>query len=220
MDGVYLTPSLKGIKLISVTGNILLISEMRYSTLAIRTIVLDKNLHFFSVKELAPLLSMSSLNCLYCLERGVMEGLFVQLRRGLYCLKTDMPSEQEIANQLYRPSYVSFEYALAYYNLIPEMTYTITSATTKPTRKFEVLGKVYEYTSIKLPVYTGYESREIDGQKFQIAEPEKAIADYLYLVSLGRRADNDRLNLDTVDKQKVKNYLELFKRPSLLSYVE
>ncbi|MFA5142987.1 MAG: hypothetical protein WC522_02300 [Candidatus Omnitrophota bacterium] len=42
----------------------------------------------------------------------------------------------EIANRIYAPSYVYFEMALAYYGLIPESVYGITSAST---RKFKAM---------------------------------------------------------------------------------
>src|SRR3989338_11587014 len=57
--------------------------------------------------------------------------LFVKLRNGLYALRSDTPHELEIANRLYGPSYVSLEYALGFYRLIPETVYTVTSITTK-----------------------------------------------------------------------------------------
>ena len=64
-------------------------------------------------------------------------------------LKTDPAEEAEIANRLYQPSYLSFEYALAFYNLLPEMPYGVTSATTKPTRNFIINGLGFNYLTIK-----------------------------------------------------------------------
>ena len=47
------------------------------------------------------------------------QDLFLKLRNGLYALRMEPPHELEIANRLYRPSYVSFEYALAHYGILP-----------------------------------------------------------------------------------------------------
>lgn len=69
----------------------------------------------------------------------------IKLRRELYVLPDQPASDLEIANRLYPPSYVSFEYALAYYHLIPEAVYEITSATTRTSRRFEALGQVFTY---------------------------------------------------------------------------
>jgi len=192
---------------------------MKTSILAIRDILLTKQVRTFSARDLGSLLGLSKRMALYYLEKGIKEGLFSQVKRGCYFLKTNPPSEPEIANQLYRPSYVSFEYALAYYNILPEMVYTITSATTKPTREFSVNKKNYRYTTIKPSAYTGYEMKVIEERRFLIAEPEKALADYLYTVSLGRRALSERLELSSLSINKIKIYTALFASKSLETLV-
>ena len=55
-------------------------------------------------------------------------GNIIRIKRGLYTdnLLTDAPI---IANVCYGPSYLSFEYALSYYGLIPEYVSSYTSAT-------------------------------------------------------------------------------------------
>ena len=40
-----------------------------------------------------------------------------------------------IANSIYSPSYISFESALSYYNIIPEAVFSVTSATSLKTNK-------------------------------------------------------------------------------------
>jgi len=188
---------------------------MAISGLNIRRILLKNNTRVFSARELGELLSLSPRQSLYYLEKGLKESLFYQLKRGLYSLRSDPPSELEIANRLYRPSYVSFEYALAYYNLIPEMVYKVTSATTKTTREFVTDDKTYSYSTIKPVAYTGYELKVIDEKRFLMAEAEKAAVDYLYLVSLNKRAWLERLDLSSVNKNKVKFYAGLFGKKSL-----
>ena len=201
--------------LISVTTYKYVINKMKINSLQIRELLLEKNLRLFGAKELGGLLGLSRRRRLYYLEKGLNEGLLVKLKRGLYCLKTDRPSELEIANRLYRPSYISFEYALAFYNLLPEMVYTVTSATGKTTRNFSVEGKNYQFTAIKPAAFTGYELKTVGATRCLMAEPGKALADYLYLVSLGRRAAPDRLNLAGLGQAKVGQYSRLFQRSSL-----
>ena len=159
----------------------------------------------------------------------------------MYVLKTDLPCEEEIANNLYRPSYISFEYALAYHGLIPEMTYMVTSATTKPTRQFAVNHLSFAYYTIKENAYTGYTmlrtDRSVSGKgnninftklvvsdkdtdAFLMAEPEKALVDFLYFVSLGKRQLNDRINgTDTLNKEKLRKYAGLYNRKKLMEIV-
>jgi len=151
----------------------------------------------------------------YFLEEYTKGGLFLRLKNGLYMLKTDPPPEEEIANRLYRPSYISFEYAMATNNILLEMPYSVTSATTKPTRTFTVGEKTFSYFTIKREAFTGYTPLKQAGRTVLIAEPEKALVDYLYFVSLGKKPRNDRLNTASLDKQKILHYASLYQRAGL-----
>lgn len=188
--------------------------------MAIRDSILKKRMRVFTGRDLRELLSWSPRQALYYLSAGTKSGLFLQLKRGLYCLQTDPPSETEVANALYRPSYISFEYALAFYSILPDMVYTVTSATTRSTREFVIAQKSYQYTTIKVGAYTGYELKIFNNdERYLIADPEKALTDYLYAVSLGRRALSERLDVSRVNKKKVEAYASLFARDSLMRLV-
>ncbi len=188
--------------------------------LLVREELLRRNINAFSSWEFEKLFELSPDRAKYFLEEESKRGLFLRLKKGLYTLKTDIPGEKEIANKLYQPSYLSFEYALAYYNIMPEMVYSITSATTKPTREFDVQGINFAYFKIKKQAFTGYQLVSKGGKSFLIAEPEKALADYLYFVSLGKRGKNDRLNVSSLDKQKVRSFAALYDRVGLNKLVE
>jgi len=142
--------------------------------------------------------------------------LFLKVRNGLYALRADPPQEEAIANRLYAPSYISFEYALARYGIIPESVYAVTSATTRITREFIVNNKSFTYSRIKRQAYRGYKMEKIEGTTILIAEPEKALADYLYFVDLKRKPLNERLDVRKVKKKTLTEYAELFGRKSLV----
>lgn len=143
------------------------------------------------------------------------KDLLIKLRNGLYASRLNPPSEMEIANRLLAPSYISFEYALSRYGIIPESAYSITSATTKITREFTAQGKVYEYNKIKPIAYRGYRTEKQGSATVLIAEPEKALADYLYFVDLKLKKLNDRLRTRHLKKTEVMRYASLFGRASL-----
>ncbi len=147
------------------------------------------------------------------------DDLFLKIRNGLYALRLDPPGEEAIVNRLYAPSYVSFEYALARYGIIPESVYAVTSATTRITREFIVNNKSFTYSHIKKQAYRGYRPEKIGGITVSIAEPEKALADYLYFVDLKKKALNERLNVRKVKKKAVMEYARLFSRKSLIKLV-
>lgn len=191
----------------------------------VREELLNKHVRIFTPEEFRRIFDLASYRAKYFLETQTKEGLFMRLKNGLYALKTDLPSEEEIANKLYMPSYISFEYALGYYGLIPEMSYTITSATTKPTRLFVLNNISYRYQSIKDEAYNGYLLKKANNVAFLIAEPEKALVDYLYFVALRKSAYSERLMQALSDqgyyrthglqKQKIKKYTALYKLKAL-----
>lgn len=188
--------------------------------LQVREELLKRSLRIFSPNEFGRLFSTPAYTTKYFLEEQTAQGLFVRLKRGVYALKTDLPREEEIANALYKPSYISFEYALAYYDILPEMPYIITSATTKPTRLFTTNNLSFGYYTIKEEAYTGYSLVKTDTKSFLIADPEKALIDYLYFEKLGKRPHNDRLVLKNINKEKLMNYAKLYLRNSLINYVK
>ena len=81
------------------------------------------------------------------------KGLLRPLRRGLYVLNAEdrrvEPSPFYLANQIYFPSYVSLESALAFYGFIPEFVAATTSVTTRKTCRFENEFGIFTYQHIR-----------------------------------------------------------------------
>jgi predicted transcriptional regulator of viral defense system len=174
--------------------------------------LLEMGMLIFSGLEFQRLFQVSKTAVASFLFHHCRNGLFVRLKNGLYALSTRLPSEEEIANRLYEPSYLSLDYILARHGVIPETIYTVTSVTTMPTRRFVVEGKAYEYYTIKREAYTGYRPEKINGRVALIASPEKALVDYLYFVHLKKRSLNDRLDFSRLSKKTILEYAALFQR--------
>lgn len=85
------------------------------------------------------------------------------------------------ANELYRPSYVSMESALSRYNIIPEGVFQVSSCTTLKTNSFDTPIGNFSYRHLKPSLFFGYRLEEWGEYRYTIAEPEKALIDYLYL---------------------------------------
>lgn len=121
-----------------------------------------------------------------------------------------------ISNQIYKPSYVSFEMALSYYRLIPESIYAITSATTRHTYTFETQLGAFIYKKIKPKLMFGYKLVEYNNQIYKIAEIEKALIDFFYIKSdIINEGDFEELRIDKesfleqIDFNKLNNYLKI-----------
>ena len=173
-------------------------------------------LRLFTPLELQRVLGVSAIAARFLVHRYAKRGALLKLRKGLYCLADQPPSEMVIANRLYEPSYVSFEFALSYHHLIPESAYGVTSATSRPTRMFAALGRTFEYHRLKKDAFTGYEPVKIGTETILMATPEKALADTLYFVDLKKKRLNDRLELRTLNRKRLEAYAGIFKRRSLL----
>lgn len=175
----------------------------------------DSGVTIFSPVDLKRILGVSEISVRFFLTRYVKKGAIVKLRNNLYVLNNRLPSEVEIANALYRPSYISLTFALGYYHIIPETVYTVTSVTTRSTARFQTLGKEFRYHRIKIPVFTGYLPEKIDGKTVLIADREKALVDYLYFVGRKTYELNERLDVSGLDKKKIHRYAELYNNKGL-----
>ena len=182
---------------------------MKY--LDIIKILKDKHITVFTTRDFAHVSGLSAQSAWAALGRYTKSGLLTSPKRGVYYISENPPHEYALANFIYAPSYVSFETALSHYGIIPEVVYSITSATTKATRQFESDGKLLTYVKIKMKAYTGYRLTAT----YLIADPEKALADYLYFVALGKKKYNDRLTVRDIQKDKLRMYAGLFAHDGL-----
>ena len=175
----------------------------------------EQNLTLFSPLEFQGLFNVSDFATSKFLHHYTKKKFFIKLRNGLYCLSSNTPSSFVIANKLYQPSYISLEAALSFYGILPETIYEITSVSTRTTRRFKALEKEFSYTKFKSTLFTGYVFYENDQEKFLIAEPEKALLDYFYLIALGKKELNNRLNISKLSKTKLKQWQKLFNNPKI-----
>jgi len=162
------------------------------------------------------------------LSRWVRKGLISRLRKGIYVLNGDdrkiSLSRQFIANQLYFPSYVSNEYALSFYGLIPERVADVTSVTPRKTAEFSNEFGTFVYQHVKKDCFNGYtQIREGSGLNFLIAVPEKAVVDFIYFnIRNFKRGDPSVFtesyrfqNLSSLRKDKITGFAKEFRNNKL-----
>lgn len=171
------------------------------------------NLRLFTSLDYGRILNLDYQAAKRSISRYIRAGFIVKARKGFYFLKSNPPHEFEIANKIYQPSYVSFETALSYYGIIPETIYEVISATSRLTREFNVNGIKFSYKKIKKECFNGYQPVKIQNITVLIAEPEKALADYLYLVALGKRElSYERIDLSKIKKARLLLYIKHFRK--------
>lgn len=119
------------------------------------------------------------------ITRLLREKEIIRVKKGLYVLGDAIRQKpllrEALANLMYGPSYVSLEYALSHYGMIPEQAATVTSVTSGRSRVFQTPVGRFTYRQIGLAAFRAGMDRVEgeDGQAFLIATREKALADKL-----------------------------------------
>lgn len=119
------------------------------------------------------------------LLRDIKDKKLFKIVNGLYETDSNTPGYL-LASSIYGPSYISFEYALSYYGLIPERVTTITCATFEKKKKKEYITDFGTFTYRDVPSSAYPEEiilKEENNYSYQIATPEKALCDKLYSLS-------------------------------------
>jgi len=158
----------------------------------------------------------------------VKRGELFPLKRGLFETDPAAPG-YTLANAIMGPSYLSFEYALAYHGLIPERVVTYTSAVfgRNKTAEFRNRFGVFTYRNIPTGVFPFYYTRELSKDRpYLIASPEKALCDRLSIAAPirglrdfreflfdGMRIDEE--NFAELDFSKIRRIAPLYRRTDL-----
>ena len=119
------------------------------------------------------------------LLRDIKDKKLFKIVNGLYETDSNTPGYL-LASSIYGPSYISFEYALSHYGLIPERVTTITCATFEKKKKKEYITDFGTFTYRDVPSSAYPEEiilKEENNYSYQIATPEKALCDKLYSLS-------------------------------------
>ena len=116
------------------------------------------------------------------IKRDVDEGKLIRITRGLY--ETDRATNPIfLAGSILSPSYISFEYALSFYGLIPERAVAITSASLQMRKNKAFINDYgrFEYSDVPPSVFSsGLLLIENGNYAYKIASKEKALCDSLY----------------------------------------
>lgn len=131
------------------------------------------------------------------ISRDTKNGKYVKIVKGLYEDDKNTPGYL-LAGSIYGPSYLSFDYALSYYNLIPERVVNYTSATNnkKKHKNYDTYFGVFTYQDVPTSVYFKEIKLMQEGDYYyQIATPEKAICDKIYSLSPIKTISNLKIML-------------------------
>ncbi|HVO72617.1 MAG TPA: hypothetical protein VMT35_01225 [Ignavibacteriaceae bacterium] len=173
---------------------------------------------FLSVNDIAGILSINKESAKVSAARYVKKKYLIRLKKNLYILsgKFDALGEADlfkIANFIQTPSYISLITALGFYNITTQQQRSfVESIALKKSKSITIKDITFTYSIIKKELYEGFGLRQTTGgakDNFFIALPDKALADIVYLFSMGRyRCDFDALDFRKINKENVRKFLE------------
>lgn len=143
--------------------------------------------------------------------RMVNNEELIRLKNGFYLISDKIthgssriiPFEQ-VANLLYGPSYVSMEWALSFYGMIPERVHTVTSMTLGRNKEYHTPVGDFSYSTLSSGRYsigiTQKKSPDFTGV-FLIASPEKALADIVFKTC--KNLDKDQLKDELLESKRI-----------------
>jgi predicted transcriptional regulator of viral defense system len=154
---------------------------------------------YFSLTDLKKFYSYKHSSLISLLSRWSKQDLIFHLGKGYWAFDLAYVDYLRLACNLERPSYVSFEYALNYHGMLSQIPFTITLASEKRYKLISMGAYTLEYSHLKQGLFFGYTLKN----GAYIAEPEKALLDELYLISLKKR----HLSLEELDLSKINRKL-------------
>lgn len=155
------------------------------------------------------------------ISRDLKSNKMYKVITGLYETDPNIPGYY-LASCIYGPSYISFEYALSFYGLIPERVSTITCATfnKKKKKQYNTMFGIFTYRDVPILAYPEEILLNKNGDYcYQIATKEKALCDKLYTLkplnnysNLEKMLFSDlRIDVEEFNKLDVNKIVELSK---------
>jgi predicted transcriptional regulator of viral defense system len=123
-------------------------------------------------------------------------------------------SSRDLVNLLRPDAYISLESALAEWGISTQSPSSLTCVTTGFPRKFRTGSVRIIFRHISKRLYWGFKEKRTRHGAYKIAEPEKALLDWIYL----KRQDGllpalDELNLSAIDNGKLLEYASKYPKP-------
>lgn len=171
-------------------------------------ILYTKGVSLFSINDAKKVFNIEKDNTLYkLLQRLEKKDIIRRIENGKYLFSFLEVSDFEIANFLTSPSYISLESALSFYGILSQFPYTITSITSKKSKRVIYEDKEYEFNHMESKYLYGFFKKN----NFLIASPEKALIDELYFVAKKLRIISlEELDLTNINKKHLKSIVKKY----------
>jgi len=141
------------------------------------------------------------------LNRLTADEKLIRLARNMYVTREMIVDCELIAQQLDILSYISFETALSRFGILSQIPYAITLATVKKSKTIFLGDRRIIYRKIKEPLFFGYFLEN----NLKIAYPEKALLDFLYLISRGKiKVSLKEMDFSRVNQTRLNKFIKKY----------
>lgn len=164
--------------------------------------------------ELAGRLKLSEKTVRNALRRYEDRGLVERVSTKIYINHFNQQfSPRDLANILRSESYVSLESVMVEKGITTQSPSVLTCVTPGYPQTFRTKSFGIVYRKISSDLYWGYEQKATRYNTYLIAEPEKALLDWVYLTRQeGLPTPLDELQLQFLNAAKLRKYAEHFPR--------
>jgi predicted transcriptional regulator of viral defense system len=148
------------------------------------------------------------------LRRYEAHGLVEHISNKIYINKLNQQfSARELVNVLRPDSYISLESALVERGIISQSPAVLTCVTLGYPKTFRSRSVTIVYRKISQELFWGFQQKKTRYNSYRIAEPEKALLDWIYLSRQeGLPTPLDEINVQFLDVSKLRSYAKRFPR--------
>ena len=166
---------------------------------------LDELAHRYNIQEIV---------ARNALRRYEARGLVEHISNKIYINKLNQQfSIRELVNVLRPDSYISLESALVDRGIISQSPAVLTCVTSGYPKTFSSRSVTIVYRKISHELFWGFEQRKTRYNSYGIAEPEKALLDWVYLSRQeGLPTPLDEINVQFLNISKLRSYAKNFPR--------
>jgi predicted transcriptional regulator of viral defense system len=162
--------------------------------------------------ELASKLNLPAGSISKALSRLEKRGLITRVADGVYLNKLVRDHTATDFITVLKPnSYVSLESALNHWGLSTQSPVTLTCVTTGKPKEYRTPEFAITFRTISKRLFWGFVEKQTRYSKYRIAEPEKALLDWIYLsLQTGLTPHLDEIDFKVVDKHKLVKYADKY----------
>jgi predicted transcriptional regulator of viral defense system len=164
------------------------------------------------VDKLAEKYNLPAASAWRAASRLTKRGLLSRVSNGIYLNKLVRDaSASDFVNALRPNSYVSLESALNHWGVSTQSPVSLTCVTTGKPKEYRTPEFSIILRTISEHLFWGFVEKQTRYSTYRIAEPEKALLDWIYLtLQSGLIPRLDEIELHTLDKQKLVKYADKY----------